>query len=100
MEELRSLLGDNEKIYSYGLTSSYSAYHFIAENDSDISASLEDTLKRLLNADLDPYYYMGAFIPTSEEMDELSEYNEYMDIDLGYVLGGLITSVWEGDEEW
>lgn len=40
---------------------------------------------------------MGAEIPTNEKIKDLEEYNEYIYIDLGYILPGLI-DVWEEKE--
>ena len=36
---------------------------------------------------------MGAIIPSESEMKELEEFNEYISIDLGYVIPGLITEI-------
>lgn len=95
MDKLFELLDEDEKVYCFGVTSYYRELYFIAKNDNDISASLEDTLRRLLKADLDPCYYMGAFIPSEEEMAEYEKYDDYTYIDLGYILGGQITTVYE-----
>ena len=75
---------------------SRSSYNCIIEEGSDdISGALEDTLHRIIESGNEDNLYsiMGAFIPTEEEMQELEEFDEYISIDLGYVLGGLIT-VW------
>lgn len=96
MELLKDLLQDGEVIATYGLTSSYSSYNCIISEDSDdIAGALEDTLRRIIESGNEDelYYIMGAFIPSDEEMQELEEYEEYVSIDLGYVLGGLIM-VW------
>lgn len=37
---------------------------------------------------------MGAIVPTDEEMIELEEFEEFIPLDLGYVLPGLLTC-WE-----
>ena len=69
---------------------------FRSVSQSRYGGALEDTLHRIIasgNED-ELYSIMGAFIPTNEEMEELEEFDEYVSIDLGYVLGGLIT-VWE-----
>ena len=95
---LQDLLQEGEVIAQYALSGSYALYYCIApEKDGDvrsldISAVLEDTLRRLLEVTTpdDAYYIMGAYIPDAEEWERLGEY-EYTDIDLGYVLGGLIT---------
>ena len=96
---LNDLLKEGEVIAHYTLTGSYAPYYCIApEKDGDvrsldISAVLEDTLQRILQVGTaeDVFYIMGAYIPDTEEWDSLEEFDEYTDIDLGYVLGGLIT---------
>ena len=96
MELLKELLQDGEVIATYGLTGSYASYNCIIEEGSDdIGGALEDTLHRIIESGNEDELYsiMGAFIPTNEEMQELEEFDEYISIDLGYVLGGLIT-VW------
>ena len=35
----------------------------------------------------------GMYIPTSDELLELEEFDEFTNIDLDYILGGLITSI-------
>ena len=101
MDLLKELLQDGEVIATYGLTGSYSSYNCIIEEGSDdISGALEDTLHRIIESGNEDELYsiMGAFIPTEEEMDELEEFNEYISIDLSYILGGLIT-VWNTESE-
>lgn len=96
MDILKELLQDGEVIATYGLSGSYSNYNCIIREESyDISGALEDTLKRIIESGNEDELYciMGAFIPSDEEMQELEEFDEYVSIDLGYVLGGLIT-VW------
>ena len=96
---LQSLLKEGEVIAQYALTGSYALYYCIApEKDGDvrsldISAVLEDTLRRLLEVTTpdDAYYIMGAYLPDDGDWERLGEFDEYTDIDLGYVLGGLIT---------
>lgn len=94
MIKLENLLQENERIAEYGLTSEYVARHCIAKvGSTDISAALESTLHRILDAggtEDDVFRIMGATIPTEEEREELKEYDEFTDIDLGYVLPGLM----------
>ena len=97
MDILKELLQDGEVIATYGLSGSYSTYNCIISEDSDdISGALEDTLHRIIESGNEDnlYYIMCAFVPSDEEMQELEEFDEYVSIDLGYVLGGLIT-VWD-----
>ena len=98
---LQNLLQEGEVIAQYSLTGSYALYYCIApEKDGDvrsldISAVLKDTLRRLLELEVvtpdDIYYIMGAYLPDDGDWEYLGEFDEYTDIDLGYVLGGLIT---------
>lgn len=85
---LAELLGENEEVASFSVVGSYRPYYFIREIGSDdVGNALEDTLRRCLEADLDPYIVMGAYIPSEEEWKELEEYEEYTSLDLGYIVG-------------
>lgn len=95
MTELENLfLEDGEVIVRYHLHNEYCTRNCIMEKDSDdISGALEMTLHRILEAggtEKDVCRIMGAKIPTDEERAELEEFNEFVDIDLEYVLPGLI----------
>lgn len=95
--KLCDLLKENEIICTYHLTcESFITRQCIMRKDNDdIYNALEDTLHRILEAGgtaEDVYAIMGAEIPTEEEWFELEEYDEYIPIDLGYVLPGLIDS--------
>ena len=98
MIELRDLLEEDEVIVEFHMCHEYLTRNAIAEKgNTDISGALEDTLHRILEAggtDKDVQRIMGARIPTEEERKELEEFNEYTEIDLGYVLPGLI-DIWE-----
>lgn len=103
MMELKDLLQDGETLVNYHLHNEYFYRNaIIAKGSSDISGALEDTLHRILEAggtEDDVYRIMGAEIPTEEERNELEEYDEYTEIDLGYVLPGLI-DIWEESENY
>lgn len=94
--KLGDLLEADEGIAVYATTSSYIPYHCICSKGStDVSGMLEETLHRILDAGGtadDVYAIMGAEIPSSGRMEELTEFEEYVLIDLGYVIPGLITS--------
>ncbi len=94
MVELENLLEDDEVIVRYHLCNEYWSRNAITVKGSDdISGALEMTLHRILEAggtENDVKRIMGAKIPTDEERAELEEFDEYIDIDLGYVLPGLI----------
>ena len=101
MDILKELLQDGEVVATYEISGSYSSYNcIISEESDDIAGALEDTLHRVIESGNEDelYYIMGAFIPTEEEMQELEEFDEYVSIDLGYVLGGLIT-VWDTNKK-
>lgn len=93
---LLNLLEDGEVLVKYHLTSEYVTRNAITTaGTTDLYAALEGTLHRILDNggyEDDVYYIMGAKIPTEEEMKELEEFEEYMSLDLGYVLPGLIDS--------
>lgn len=98
MIELKDLLEEDEVIVNYHLHNEYVIRNTITEKGStDISGVLEMTLHRILEAggtENDVQRIMGARIPTEEERKELEEFDEYTEIDLGYVLPGLI-DIWE-----
>lgn len=94
MLKLKDLLADDEKIVEFYLHNEYRTRNAILRNGStDISGALEETLHRILDAngtEEDVYRIMGAKIPTEDELKELEEFYEFIWIDLGYVLPGLI----------
>lgn len=100
---LKDLVSDGEVLAEYVISGSYIPYHCIIERGStDIASALEDTLHRILDAGgskEDIYEILGAKIPNEEERRELQEFDEFIVIDLGYVIPGLIMSFHEEDEE-
>lgn len=98
MIELEDLLQDGEVIAEYHLHNEYVIRNAITKKgNTNISGTLEDTLHRIIEADGmgdDVYRIMGAKVPTEKEWKELKEFDEYTEIDLGYVLPGLI-DMWE-----
>lgn len=94
MIELKDVLEDGEVIVNYHLHNEYWQRNAITEKgNTDISGALEETLHRILEADGtkdDVLRIMGAKIPTEKEWKELEEFDEYIEIDLGYILPGLI----------
>ena len=101
MLRLEDLLADDEKVVRIHLHNEYFAREAIVrEGSTDISGALEETLHRILEAngtEEDVYRIMGAKIPTDEELKDLEEFEEFVWIDLGYVLPGLI-DLWEESE--
>lgn len=98
MLKLKDLLADDERIVKFHLHNEYfSRNAFIREGSDDIHGALEETLHRILDengTEEDVYRIMGAKIPTEDELEELEEFSEFIYIDLGYVLPGLI-DMWE-----
>ena len=94
MLQLEELLEEGEVIVEYCLHNEYWSRNCITRKGStDIGGALEMTLHRILDAggtEKDVYRIMGAKIPTEEELKELEEFDEFVCIDLGYVLPGLI----------
>ena len=101
MLRLEDLLADDEKVVKFHLHNEYFTREAIVrEGSTDISGALEETLHRILEAggtENDVYRIMGAKIPTDEELKDLEEFDEFVWIDLGYVLPGLI-DLWEESE--
>ena len=102
MIELKDLLEEDEAIVEFHMCHEYWTRNAITQKGStDILGALEMTLHRILEAggsENDVQTIMGAKIPTEEERKELEEYNEFLWIDLGYVLPGLI-DLWEEKEK-
>lgn len=89
INELSLFVEDDEEIISYATSHIPFLYYLIREkNSTDIAAALENTLHRILENGGNPdivRYIMGAYVPTDEEWNDIEE---YIDIDLGYVLPG------------
>ena len=99
MKSLENIKKDCESIVTITLTGDYCNYNLIMDEDihsDDISQILEYTLHRMVEEKFSPeeiFSNSRIFIPTEEYLEELEEYGEYTNIDLGYILGGLITSI-------
>lgn len=101
MIELKKLLKEDESLVEFHLHNEYLSRNAIIEKGSDdISAALEMTLHRILElggTEEDVKQIMGAEIPSEKERNVLDEFEEYIPIDLGYVLPGLI-DMWKESE--
>lgn len=105
MRTLTDINMDNEIILTFITTGSYNSYELLFDNDysydwkhADIGASLEYTLHRMKEegfTDKEINFNCNMSIPTEEEMQDLEEFGEYISIDLGYVLNGLISHIEE-----
>lgn len=104
MRTLREIKKDNEAIVTFGCTQNYyNGYHLLCNTDlvtdldyADIGGIIEYTLHRMIESGFtadDINYNSNMYIPSDEEMKELEEYEEFTHVDLGYVLGGLITYI-------
>ena len=103
MKTLQKIKKENEKIATFTTTESYNSYNALYDTDlvsnlerADFGAILEYTLHRMKEegfTDDDINYNSNMYIPTTEEWADLEEYKEYHDIDLGYIVGGLITHI-------
>ena len=99
MKSLENIKKDCESIVTITLTGDYCKYNLLMDNDihgDDYSEIMEYTLHRMLDANFSPEEIRsssGMYIPTPEELQELEEFDEYIDIDLGYILKGLIVSI-------
>lgn len=90
---IEDLLQDGEVIAEYSITGQYIERHcIISLRSDDIHGALEDTLHRILDnkGPEEVYRIMGARIPEDDEWPELEEYDEFVHLDLGYVLDGQI----------
>ena len=105
MKTLQEIKKENEKIAIFTTAESYNSYNALYDADlvsnleyADFGAILEYTLHRMKEegfTDDEINYNSNMYIPTEEEMEELTEYNEYSDVDLGYIVGGLIMTIKE-----
>jgi hypothetical protein len=107
MRTLKEIKTENEKIATFTTTESYNNYSALYDADlvsdleyADFGAILEYTLHRMKEegfTDDDINYNSNMYIPSDEEWADLEEYEEYHHVDLGYIIGGLIMTI--NDEE-
>lgn len=103
MKTLKEIKTENEAIVEFGSTQDYNTYQLLYDTDlvadlerADIGAIIEYTLHRMLESgfsDEEINYNSNMYIPSDEELEELEEYEEFSHVDLGYILGGLITHI-------
>lgn len=99
MKTLQDIKKENEAIVTITTTGDYNSHQLIMDEDihsDDISQIMEYTLHRMIEekfSNEEIYSNSGMYIPTPEELEELEEYDEFSHVDLGYILGGLITSI-------
>ena len=99
MKTLSNIKKEYESIVSISITGDYCQYKLLMDNDihsDDCSEIFEYTLHRMIEegfTDEEIRSNSGMYIPTSDELLELEEFDEFTNIDLDYILGGLITSI-------
>ena len=100
MKTLENIKRENEVIVIITTTGNYNNYNLIMDEDihnsDDIQQILEYTLHRMIDAGFtskEIYSNSRMYIPTLEKLEELEEYNEFIHVDMDYILGGLITSI-------
>lgn len=98
MKKLQDIKSHEEKIISFTTTGSYHEFHVLVEEDidlekADISQIFEDNLAKMLDngfSSEEIYANTGMYIPDSEELQELEEFNEFFHIDKNYIINGLL----------
>lgn len=92
---LDDILEEKEVIGKYATSVSTEFFQCIMpENSDDLGMALEDTLHRILEIgdEKDVQRILGAYVPDTEEMEELKESGEFVSLDLGYIIPGYIIS--------
>lgn len=109
MKRLSDIKQDNERIIKFATTQDcYNSYELLYDADliSDISRAdigdiIEYTLHRMKEeefTDIEIKYNSNMYIPTDDEWLDLEEFEEFIHVDLGYILGGLILCAKEINE--
>ena len=104
MKTLKEIKMENEAIVIFGCTQDYyNGYQLLCDTDlvtdlkkADIGGIIEYTLHRMIESGFsseDINYNSNMYTPSDEEWADLEEYEEYTHVDLGYILGGLITYI-------
>lgn len=98
MKKLQDIKNTNEVIINFTTTSSYCKYQLLVEESidlekTDISQIFEDNLEKMLDngfSNEEIFTNTGMYIPDSEELQELEEFNEFFHVDKGYIIKGLL----------
>lgn len=103
MKTLHEIKMENEAIITFATTQSYNSYQLLCDTDlvtdlekADINEIIEYTLHRMVESGFsadDINYNSNMYIPSDKEWEDLEEYEEFSHVDLGYILGGLITHI-------
>lgn len=94
MRDIRELLEEDDVLFRFTTTQNYYGYLYVIgeSNSDDISCQLEETLHRMIDADWsdeDIASTLGA-----HKVDSIEDYDEddFICIDLDYVIDGLLQS--------
>ena len=101
MKTLSDIKNTGEKIISFTITSSYCKFQLLVEEDVelekvDISQIFEENLTAMLEngfTDSEIYANSGMYIPTAAELQKLEEFNEFFQVDKGYIVNGLLLNI-------
>jgi len=101
MKTLSDIKNTGEVVINFTTTSSYCKFQLLVEEDVelekvDISQIFEENLTAMLEngfTDSEIYANSGMYIPDSEELQELEEFNEFFHIDKGYIVNGLLLTI-------
>lgn len=98
MKTLSDIKNIGEKIISFTITGSYHKFRLLVDEELDLSKAdiiqiFEENLAKMLDngfTNEEIYVNSGMYIPYSEELQELEEFNEFFHVDKGYIVGGLL----------
>jgi len=98
MKKLQDIKNSGEVIINFTTTSNNWKHQLLVEEDvelekADISKIFEDNLAKMLEngfTNEEIFANTGMYIPDSEELQELEEFNEFFHIDKGYIVNGLL----------
>ena len=101
MKKLQDIKSKEERIVKFTTTGSYHEFNVLVEEEldlskADISQIFEDNLAKMLDngfSDSEIYSNTGMYIPDSEELQELEEFNEFFHVDKGYIVNGLLLNI-------
>lgn len=98
MKILNDILNPNEVVINFTTTSSNWKHQLLVEEEldlskADISQIFESNLTLMLDngfSEEEIFTNTGMYIPGSEELQELEEFNEFFHVDKGYIVSGLL----------
>ena len=96
-KSMKDLVFDGEELISFGIEGDYRTYHFIAEHyddKTDISACLEETLHRMMDAGINEDTIRLELGVVDYEDEDFNE-EAAISIDLGWYLPSGISCIWQ-----